>query len=479
MMKKEKLVYLQFGEGNFMRAFVDDFISEANAQNGENDRVALVQPIAFGRVEALAGQDFRYHLFLRGEENGEVVSKIRKIDVFSCGVDPYRDYNAFLALAKEPELRFVLSNTTEAGIAFDPAVRLSDEPPASFPGKLCAFLFARFEHGLPGLVMLPSELIDHNAEALKEAVLKYAALWELPEAFVRWIHEENEFHSTLVDRIVPGYPKEEEAELWARIGCEDPNMVFAEPFGLWLIEGDEKLKEALPFEKAGLPVHVVPCLDYYKMRKVRILNGIHTMTALAAYAAGLDTVREMVTDPAFSDYIERTVASEIIPAFGILEQEGIPDVKKDLNDFYQAVLSRFRNPFIRHKLLSISLNSVSKWRTRVLPSVLDYARRFGRAPEGLAASLSGLLAFYSMGRERTEHALLAKRSGVPFEIMDEDKVLDFFFEKRNEKPEKLVEAFLSEPFFGLKELRDIPGFSEIVSEKLRLMREGKVREALL
>ena len=360
---------LQFGEGNFLRGFVNYFIDLMNEKSGFDSKTVVVQPIAAGLADMINEQEGLYTLYLRGMENGQRVNRKRVISNISRCLNPYSDYKALLELAKSPDLRFIVSNTTEAGIVFDDGSAFDQEPPASFPAKLTRFLFERFQQGLPGFVILSCELIDNNGQELKKCVDKYIEYWQLPFEFAAWVEAENIFCSTLVDRIVTGYPRSEKDALNYENGYVDDLINTAEVFGFWVIEGPASLREELPFAEAGLPVMIVDDHTPYKQRKVRILNGAHTSMIMAAYLAGQDIVRESMDDDLIRGFMTRTIYDEIIPTLSLPEDE--------LKEFAASVTERFANPYIDHSLLAISLNSISKWRARVMPSLLGFYQNTG------------------------------------------------------------------------------------------------------
>ncbi len=375
---------LQFGEGNFLRGFVDWMFDRLNKENGGDYGVVVVQPLPGGLIPKLNEQDGLYSLYLRGLLNGERTEETRIVDCITRGIDPYTDTEGFFECAKNPELRYIVSNTTEAGIEY----RKSDEVFAdtTFPGRLAMFMKARYDAGLGGFLLLPCELIDKNGDNLKECVLKYAADWGYGEDFIRWVNEENEFANTLVDRIVTGYPRDTAAEMEESFGYRDGLIDTAEIFHLWVIECDKKYSEELPFDKIGLNVLWTDDVTPYKKRKVRILNGAHTMSVLAARLAGLETVGEMMDDELMGAFVREGIFKEIIPTLDL--------PKDELESFANDVIERFKNPFIKHYLLSIALNSVSKFKVRVLPSIKEYLERFGTVPSRLACSLAALILFY-------------------------------------------------------------------------------------
>ena len=381
MKAKEKII--QFGEGGFLRGFVDYFFQKLNDKGLFEGSVVVVQPIKTGMCDMLTAQNCEYNLFLRGVDNGKVVDEHAHIDVISRCINPYKDYEEYLSLAKNPDFRFIVSNTTEAGIVYEDDNKLSDAPANSFPAKLTALLYERFKAGLPGFIILSCELIDHNGEELLKCCKKYALKWELGEDFGLWLERENSFCSTLVDRIVTGFPRDEHKALEERIGQSDNMMDTAEIFHLWVIQGNHE--DELPLQKAGFNVVWTDNVDPYKKRKVRILNGAHTSMVLAARLYGLETVGECMKDEKVSSLLRKSVFEEIIPTIGDTE---------DNRKFGEAVFERFANPFIKHQLLSIALNSVSKFRARVLPTILEYKAKNGQYPKILSFSFAALIVFY-------------------------------------------------------------------------------------
>ncbi len=381
MERKETVI--QFGEGGFLRGFVDYFFQKLTDKGLFDGSVVVVQPIAKGMCDMLMKQNCEYNLFLRGIDNGQVVDEHTHISVISRCVNPYEDFEGYMKLAENPDFRFIVSNTTEAGIEFVAGNRFTDTPAVSFPGKLTQLLYKRFQLGLRGFIILSCELIDHNGEELEKCCLQYADLWELGEDFKNWLKNENDFCSTLVDRIVTGFPRDEHAALCERIGEQDNMMDTAEIFHLWVIQGNHE--DELPLQKAGYNVVWTDNVDPYKKRKVRILNGAHTSMVLGARLYGLETVGECMKDPKVSALLKKCIFEEIIPTIGDTE---------DNRAFGAAVLERFSNPFIRHLLLSIALNSVSKFKARVLPTILEYKEKTGNYPHALIFSLAALIAFY-------------------------------------------------------------------------------------
>ena len=376
MSSQVKETVMQFGEGGFLRAFIDYFFHKMNVQGVYDGKVVIIQPIEKGMVDMLNAQDCKYNLFLRGVDNGQVVNERTYIESVSRAINPYTDFDSYMALAENPDLRVIISNTTEAGIEYLGTEKLTDRPAKSYPAKLTQFLYKRFQTGLKGFILLPCELTDHNADLLRECVNKYAKLWELGEDFEKWLKEENTFCNTLVDRIVTGYPRDEVEELTKQIGYKDNMIDTGEIFHLWVIEGH--FEDELPFNKAGINVVWTDNVDPYKKRKVRILNGAHTSMVLGAYLYGLETVGECLKDETVCAFLKKCIFEEIVPTLGNTET----DIK-----FGEAVLERFSNPFIKH-------NSVSKFQVRVLPTILEYKEQNGVYPPALTFSMAALIAFY-------------------------------------------------------------------------------------
>lgn len=377
---------MQFGEGNFLRGFVDWMIDRLNKENGGDYGVVLVQPLDKGLVDMINEQDGLYSLYLRGLQKGERIEETRVVECVTRGINPFSDTEEFFDCAKNPDLRFIVSNTTEAGIEYKENQNPKDFAELTFPGRLTLFMKKRFDEGLKGFILLPCELIDKNGDCLKECVLKYSRDWGFGSEFEKWINEENHFTNTLVDRIVTGYPRDTAAEMEKEFGYLDNVIDTAEIFHLWVIEGDKKCAEEIPFHKIGLNVLWTDDVTPYKKRKVRILNGAHTMMVLAAHLAGLETVKEAMDDELVYSFMKQGIFEEIIPTLDLPEEE--------LTQFANDVIERFKNPFIKHYLLSIALNSVSKYKVRVLPSVLQYIKDKKSEPKRLVFSLAALIAFY-------------------------------------------------------------------------------------
>lgn len=453
---------IQFGEGNFLRAFVDYVIDKLNEEAGYNAGVAVVQPISAGMVEMLNEQDGLYNLFMRGIKERKEIQEKRLITCIQKGIDPYKDYHSYLDLAKEEELEILISNTTEAGITYDDSDRLDKYPHNSFPAKVTALLWERFRHFNgskdKGLAIIPCELINYNADTLKDIILKYSDKWELGEDFVQWLKESNSFHNTLVDRIVPGYPRAEIKDYQKQLEYEDNLIVTAEVFLLWVIEGDEKLKEKIPFGSIDENIMVVKDLQPYRTRKVRILNGAHTAMVPFSLMYGNETVKETIDNEFTGEFIRNAVFEEINKTLDLSEEE--------LNSFASEVFDRFRNPFIKHQLSSIALNSISKFKVRVLPSLLAYREKYNELPPHLTYAFACLIRFY-----KGEY----KDKELP--VQDDTEVREFFREIwEGSDYHKISREALQKISFWDRDLTAVPQLQETIALALEELDENGVEE---
>ena len=398
---KNKII--QFGEGGFLRGFVDWMLQILNEKTDFNAEVTVVQPIKNGLCDVLAEQDYKYTHLCRGVEGIDA----RKISVIKDCVKPYDEFEKYIALAEDNGFRFIVSNTTEAGISVNREDKLTDKPASSFPGKLTQLLLRRYELGLDGFVFLPCELIDKNGAQLKKCILEYCELWSLDSGFAKWIDEENIFCNTLVDRINTGYPKDEALFEYA----DDKMLNTSEYFHLWAIEGYMDLFNELPLDKCGLNVVLTDNLAGYRTIKVRILNGAHTSMIPYALLSGVETVRECLENGVISKHLYDCLA-EIIDS---LELD-----RAECEEYAKAVIKRFSNPYIRHLCASISLNSVSKFKVRVLPSILSYEKKHGEAPKTLLFSFAKLIEFYKKGAPNDDETATRKlREGSVEEILSD------------------------------------------------------------
>jgi len=442
---------LQFGEGNFLRAFVDYFIDLLNEKAGFNGKAVLTQPIAPGLSKMINDQQGLYTLYLRGFEDGQKVNHKRVISSVSRCINPYENYAELMDCAKNPDLRFIISNTTEAGIVYDENSAFDQTPPEGFPAKLTRFLYQRFENKLPGFIILSCELIDNNGKELEACVQKHISQWNLGDEFAGWVKGENVFCSTLVDRIVTGYPRNEADGINSENGYTDNLIDTAEVFGFWVIEGPQSILDEFPADKAGLPIIVTDDHTPYKQRKVRILNGSHTAMVLAAHLAGQEIVRGCMEDDAIRGYMEKAIYEEIIPTLTL--------PKDELMQFAASVTERYKNPFIDHRLLDIALNSASKWRARVMPSFKGYIEKFGKLPKCLTFSLGAFIAFYKKGEG----------------VRDDQWVLDFFNSHENDSNEQLVRAVCENERMWGEDLSKIDGLVSELTENVDALCEDAHR----
>lgn len=455
---------IQFGEGNFLRAFADWMIQEMNDKADFNSSVVVVQPIDKGMVDMLNDQDGLYTLVSKGLKNGEAVKESQLIKSISRGINPYTQYDEYLKLAENPEMRFIISNTTEAGIAFNENDTLDMQPATSFPGKLTALLHHRYKtfngDSDKGFIILPCELIDRNGDKLKKCVNQYCDLWNLEDGFRNWVNDANIFTNTLVDRIVPGYNPETAKEVCETEGYEDKLVVEGEQFHLWVIEGPQSIKNEFPTEKAGLNVLVTDDVTPYRTRKVRILNGPHTVMTPVAYLSGIEYVGDAMDHPVMGQFIHQAMYNDIIPALSMPTDE--------LEAFAKEIADRFRNPFVKHALLSISLNSVSKFKARVLDTIKEYQDKKGDLPTTLVVSLAAMMAFYR-----------GELNGTKYALKDEDYIISFFntnwkkFYNKEISEKQFTEAFLSDTMIWGSDLTQIAGLAELTATYLeRILKDG-------
>ena len=381
---------MQFGEGNFLRAFVDWIIQNLNDNGAINSSVAVVQPMPMGRVADLAVQDGLYTVRLEGIDKGEKVKKSQIIDVLDDYINPFTDYEHYLSYGESEDLQIIISNTTEAGIAFDPTDTDFSQCPKSFPGKLLALLKRRYDHFKgdmsKGLAIIPCELIDYNGEELYKCLTKLAENNGMDKAFIRWMQTANHFTSTLVDRIVPGYPRNEIEAIREECGYIDNNVVKGEIFHLWVLKKEEYVQKVFPADSTGLNVIFADDIKPYKQRKVKILNGSHTAMVPVAYLCGIDTVGEAVNDPTIGKFVHDFIFDEVNPTIDLPQDQMVA--------FATSVIERYRNPYIRHELMSIALNSTTKFRTRLLPTLEDYVRKEGKLPYHLVFAFAALCLFH-------------------------------------------------------------------------------------
>ena len=470
---------IQFGEGNFLRAFVDWIIWNMNQKTDFNSSVVVVQPIDKGMVEWLNGQDCMYHVNLQGRQNGEAVNSLERIDVISRALNPYSQNSAFMALADQPEIRFVISNTTEAGIAFDPTCKFTDAPASSYPGKLTQLLYRRYKtfNGCPdkGLIIMPCELIFLNGHHLKECIRQYIELWKDDfgadyEGFKQWFEKYNYVCATLVDRIVPGFPRKEIKQIQERACYADNLVVQAEIFHLWVIEKAEnmtvdELRAEFPAEKAGLHVIITESEAPYHERKVTLLNGPHTVLSPVAYLSGVDIVRDACNHPVIGEYIHKVQFDELMQTLNLPMEE--------LKQFAEDVLERFNNPYVDHQVTSIMLNSFPKFQTRDLPGLKTYLERKGELPKGLVLGLAAIITYYKGG---------TRADGAPIQPNDDEKIMqllkDLWATGDLRKVATGVLAAKDLIWTEHGDLNEIPGLTDMVERFLRDIQEKGMLETV-
>ena len=474
----EKII--QFGEGNFLRAFVDWIIWNMNQKTKFNASVAVVQPIDRGMAEWLNGQDCLYHVNLQGRLNGEAINSLERIDVISRALNPYSQNAAFMALADQPEIRFVISNTTEAGITFDPACKFTDAPASSYPGKLVQLLYRRYKtfEGDPkkGLILMPCELIFLNGHHLKDCIRKYIELWKDDfaadyEGFKEWFEKYNYVCATLVDRIVPGFPRKDIAAIQEKVGYADNLVVQAEIFHLWVIEKPEnmsieQLREEFPAEKAGLHVLIAESEKPYHERKVTLLNGPHTVLSPVAYLSGINIVRDACNDPVVGKYIHKVQFEELMETLNLPMDE--------LRQFASDVLERFNNPYVDHQVTSIMLNSFPKFETRDLPGLKTYLERKGELPKGLVLGLAAIITYYKGG---------TRADGAPIQPNDAQEIMDLLQQLwATGCTRKVAEGVLGATDIIWKEskqnLNEVPGLTDMVVSFLDSIQEKGMLETV-
>lgn len=450
------LKVLQFGEGNFLRAFADYAIDIANEENNFQGSIAIIIPRS-GKTNRFANQENLYTVCLRGQKDGATYIENRVITSIHTVLSARDEYDQFIKLAYVPSLEFVISNTTEAGIVFDVTDRFDACPPVTFPGKLTKFLYERFLHfhgdETKGLIMLPTELNDHNGKLLAQCVKQYGEQWQLGEAFNNWLQDACQFIDTLVDRIVTGYPGDTITSLQEELGYKDSLLTQAEPFSLWVI-GNPNLSSRFPIHSSKFQAVFTDNIKAFKEQKVRILNGAHTSMVLGAYLAGLDYVGQCMADPVIRRMLDQAVFDEIVPTVHLPREKA--------EAFANAVYERFENPFVKHALLSIALNSVSKWKSRVLPTLKDSLAMTGTLPKWLTFSLAALLAFYRT-TAGGDGCLLGKRGDETYEIHDDAATLAVFQAEAANDTARYVASILSQTGFWGEDLTAIPGFAAAVT----------------
>lgn len=456
---------VQFGGGNFLRGFVDWMVEELNQQAGFASSVVVVKPTPQGSYDQFNLQNGLFHLRMHGLQDGKLVTTRKLITCISRAVNPYSDYEAYKALARQPEIRFVVSNTTESGLTFAPEDKLTDAPPSSFPAKLTVFLYERFQHfqASPdkGCIILPCELVEQNGERLKQLILQYADLWGLEAGFKQWIENSNQFCDTLVDRIVPGFPKNNGQAVLEEVGFDDQLLVEAEQYHSWVIQAPQSLKNEFPVDQTNLNVRIVDDVNRYREIKVRILNGSHTAMTPIGYLMGLETVRQAVEHPWLGQFVRDLLFTEIIPTF--------KDSDPELEAFARDVLIRFQNPFIHHLLMSIALNSISKFKVRLVQPLVTYTDKYHKLPKRIVFAFAALIRFYK-----------GEWNGTPIPLKDDLTVIDWFGEQWHSTVDihKLVEKVLSNTALWEQDLTQVDGLVELLSSYLAKIEMDGIQAAI-
>lgn len=460
---------LQFGGGNFLRGFVDWIVDIYNQKTGEQLGVLVIKPTQRGDYDAWREQDGLFHVLTKGIRDSKLVDEHHLVKCISNIIHPYHNWAAYLASAQNPSLRYIISNTTESGIRFSPDDQLADVPPREFPAKLTLWLYQRYRFFKgkedAGCVLIPTELLMDNGDKLKDCILQYARHWNLETGFEKWLNEANTFCNTLVDRIIPGVGKEARAKVWEEVGFEDVMITQGEPYHLWAIEAPQSVREALPLDKIGLNIIYTDDLTPFRTSKVRLLNGAHTTMVPVGYLYGLETVQETVEHKVMGRFVRKAIFNEIIPTLDLPEM--------NLEQFANDVLDRFKNPFIKHRLISISLNSISKFKTRVLPSILEYEQQKGALPRCLVFSMAALVRFYK-----------GEQDGKNIPLNDDAEAISFFQNlwdncdgskmAFSEMAEKVLQW---EATWG-QDLLKIPGMKNILAEYLIKIEKEGIKKAV-
>ncbi len=460
---------LQFGEGNFLRAFTDWIVNQMNKEIGFNAGIDVVQPLPNGMVDMLNDQDGLFHVYLKGIKDGKPITEFSMVDCINKGINPYTEFESYTKSILNPDLRFVFSNTTEAGISWDENDTLDMQPQNSFPGKVAALLYKRYKafdgDMSKGLIFFACELIDRNGDILKKYVLQHAENWKLEDGFINWVNEACCFCSTLVDRIVPGFPKDEIKEIQQELGYEDNLVVVGEYFHLWVIEAPKWVKEEFPAEKAGLEVKFVKDMKRFREQKVAVLNGTHTGSYAVSFLYGIDNVREAYESIEVGSFMKGMVYEEVLPTL-----EGS---EKELKSFASKILERFSNPYIRHLWQSIALNAMSKWETRDLPSLLTFIEKHNMLPQKLVFSLAAMIAYFK-----------GEANGEQYPVQDDEWIKDFYKKAWAECDGRPISIYnLCEKVLALdkvwkQNLNDIPNLTITVSHYLFLITQVGMKRAV-
>lgn len=457
---KYPLRVLQFGGGNFLRGFVDYMLDVYNEKTADQLGIAVVKVTPRGDYTEWKAQDGLYHVRTRGIHQGALVEETRLVTSISQIIHAYARWDTFLATAREPAIRFLFSNTTESGLRLADEDRLKTTPPASFPAKLCRWLYERYQHfdGSPdsGCVIIPCELIEDNGQLLRHLLMECAEQWQLELDFIRWVVKSNVFCNTLVDRIIPGVRKDKLPSVWEELGYEDRLVTEGEPYHIFVIEGPKEVGAELPLDKVGLNVVFTDDSRPYRERKVKILNGSHTALVPVAYLSGLRIVRDTVEDPLLRQFLDRLLAEEILPALDM--------PKAELQNYAASVIDRFKNPYIDHYWLTISLNSFAKWKVRLLPGLLTYVEQHKTAPPLMSFSLACLIRFYQ-----------GSYAGEEIALNDEAPVIDCLQQAwQGGDASAVAEKVLNWSAHWGQDLTEVPGLHLEVTDYLERLEKEEV-----
>ncbi len=462
---------LQFGTGNFLRGFIEPMVSKMNAMSLFNGKITMVKTTKNNVEDQLKAQDQLYTLILKGIENNELKTETTIIDNIEKTINSNTQFNDFLKEAENPDLRIIISNTTEAGIVYEENDRATDAPPNSFPAKLLRLLKNRYDTFGPnrekGFLIFPCELIEDNGNALKEIILKLTDSWyPNNDDFKLWLVSANTFFNTLVDRIVSGFPREEADTLNKELGYKDNFLVTGELYNFFAIEGPIAFQSEFPLIEAGLNVKWCDDISAFRTRKVRLLNGAHTLMTIPAFLSGCETVCESIDNELINKFLKKGLYDEIIPTLDLDE--------KDLTDYANSVIERFNNPTIKHYLLSITLNSISKFKTRLLPSLTEYINRNQTIPESMCFSLASLILFYKGHfNEPNNYEGIRSTDQLKYKISDADNILKWFSDSHQNHTldtkiscEIYAEKVLQNTTFWEQDLTKFENLSNKVSEYL-------------
>ncbi len=459
---------LQFGGGNFLRGFTDWIIDKYNRQSNHDKLGVLVAKVRKGgSYQPWKDQDGLYHFITRGYSNGKVIDKKTLITCISRIVEVHNEWKDFLLSARQADLNIIISNTTETGLRFD-ELDSQKEIPSSFPGQLCHWLYERFKFYKGSkeakCIIIPSELLDHNGQVLKDSILRYSELYQFGDSFNAWVEKHCHFCNTLVDRIVPGISKDRYEEYHTRLGYDDHLMTEGEPYHLWAIETGIDLGRSLPLNRIGLNVIYTKDLHPFKERKIKILNGAHTSMVPIGLLTGVEMVKDVMNDEVFSSFMQKLIYDEILTALDV-------DFES-CEKFAAEVLDRFRNPFLDHYLKTISLYTISKFNARIKPSIKAYVDKKSKLPYRLCLAFAAILVLYRGGTEEYD-----------FEPNDEpskvDRIKGYWEQNGGGALSKtILTSLLADLELWKEDLNQVEGFSELVLDFVNSILQGDLGKKL-